>query len=32
MVKILFLWDGVNFCQSSFDVIDFMDRFHLRCT
>jgi len=28
----LSFWDGRNFCQSSFDVIDFVDRFHLGCT
>jgi len=32
IVKTLFFWDGANFCQSSFDVIDFVDRFHLGCT
>ena len=29
IIKTLFFWDSGNFCQSSFDVIDFVDMFHL---
>jgi len=32
IIKTLFFWDSGNICQSSFDVIDFVDRFHLGCT
>jgi len=32
IIKTLFFWDSANFCQSSFDVIDFVDRFHIGCT
>jgi len=32
IIKTLFFLDSVNFCQSSFDVIDFVYRFHLGCT
>ena len=32
LIKTLFLGDSGNFCDSSFDVIDFVDRFHLGCT
>ena len=32
MVKTLFFWDSAIFCQSSFDVINFVDSLHLGCT
>jgi len=32
IIKTLFFEDSGKFCQSSFDVIDFVDRFHLGCT
>jgi len=32
MVKTLFFWDSASFSQSSFDVMDFVNRLYLGCT